>query len=70
MMSGAHVRVGVVRAGRRINDRRGNPGRTLCGGALTSYDVDLKWVRRASVEELDKFNICRACRAAANEAHQ
>jgi hypothetical protein len=63
----AHVRVGVVRAGRRINDSRGNPGHTLCGGPLTSYDIDLGYAKKATPEEITRFNICLACMAKVRE---
>jgi hypothetical protein len=63
----AHVRVGVVRAGRRINDHRGDAGRALCGGELTAYDVDLRYARRATADELRQFPICAACLEAARK---
>jgi len=61
--SRSHVRVDVVQGGRRINDRKGSPGRALCGGELTSYDTTLSEARRlAKKGELEKWVGCAACR--------
>jgi hypothetical protein len=58
-----HIRIGVVRAGRRINDSRGNAGHTLCGAALTSSDITLRDARKVTRDEIEQFNICQMCLA-------
>lgn len=61
--SRSHVRVDVVMGGRRINDHKGSPGRTLCGGEFTSYDMTLPEARRmAKKGELEKWVGCATCR--------
>jgi hypothetical protein len=59
----AHIRVGVKRSGRRINDSQGSAGHTICGGDLTAYDVDLRFARKAKRDEIERFNICQMCLA-------
>lgn len=59
----AHVRVGVRRAGRRINDSRGNPGKTLCGAPITARDLltySDGWIAVASNDH--RFLTCPKCR--------
>lgn len=60
----AHVRMNVRLAGRRINDSRGSGGETLCGAALTVYDVLWRDARRAAAGRLAEWVACEACRSA------
>lgn len=56
-----HIREGVVKAGRRINDSRGNPGRTLCGAEITAYDITVREAR--GLRESDVWKVCQMCLA-------
>lgn len=53
----AHIRVGVVRASPRLMRGRGNPGRTLCGSAISEYD--LVW---RDAKKFLHFVTCTDCR--------
>ena len=58
-MSGeSHIRVGVVRASRRINGNRGSAGRTLCGAPLTDRDVEPRDLARAFGRQ---WPVCENC---------
>jgi hypothetical protein len=57
----AHLRIGVVKAGRRINDQRGNPGHTVCGAALTDKDIVPSDLRRLKAGDAAKYDLCREC---------
>lgn len=59
----AHLRIGVVKAGRRINDQRGNPGHTVCGAALTDKDIVPSDLRRLKAGDAAKYDLCRTCLA-------
>jgi len=60
-----HLRIGFVRAGRRINGSRGAAGRTACGAAITARDVTTADARRAMRSgELDRWVECDQCRTA------
>jgi hypothetical protein len=64
-MAITHIRVGVRRAGKRINDSRGNPGQTVCGAELTSYDVTLTEARKLTRDQIldPRFPVCQMCLA-------
>jgi len=69
MMTLRHIRVGVIRSGRRIGthgNRAGSPGRTLCGGEFTAQDWTFGDARRANSIEIRQFNVCPACVAKIN----
>jgi hypothetical protein len=59
----SHIRIGVKKAGRRINDSRGNPGRTICGAELTGTDITVPEARRLRPGDIERFNICQVCLA-------
>jgi hypothetical protein len=64
IMTTAHIRVGVKRSGKRINDR-GNAGATICGAELTSYDVTLADARKLTRDQIldPRFPVCQMCLA-------
>lgn len=64
----AHIRIGVVQAGRRINDQRGKPGETICGAALTDRDITEADVRRLKPGDEARFHICPTCLMTARES--
>jgi hypothetical protein len=63
-----HIRLGINRPGRRINDRGGSPGMTFCGEPIGAYDLrvsDLKgsgdgkgWEKIRWYEEHDGCSEC------------
>jgi len=56
----SHIRVGVKRAGYRLNDR-GSSGHTLCGAFITSDDMTWGDARRA-MKYADWFpRLCSRC---------
>lgn len=71
-----HVRVGLVRASRRIAGSRGNPGRTLCGATITDRDItdrDFAAIARTKNEERRTnalIGLCASCVRAAFEVRR
>lgn len=63
MTNESHIRIGVVRAGKRINDSRGNPGQTLCGAPVTANDCTIADARKLRPETIDQFHVCQMCLA-------
>lgn len=58
-----HIRVNVVPAGRRVNDAKGNPGRTICGAPITDRDLTVADARRLREKDIREFNVCQMCLA-------
>lgn len=56
-----HIRIGVVRASKRVAGSRGNPGKTLCGAAITGYDFALPEYQ--SMHDIDRayWPVCKSC---------
>jgi hypothetical protein len=59
----AHIRVGVVRASRRINGSRGAAGHNLCGHELTDRDVRYGEARSIVEANCAVWPICQECRS-------
>lgn len=56
-----HVRVGIAKAGKRINAARGNPGRTMCGAEITVNDVAFSDWNKMNEADVKEWNICHEC---------
>jgi ssDNA-binding Zn-finger/Zn-ribbon topoisomerase 1 len=56
----AHIRVGIQRKGKRINDR-GSAGHTLCGADITSRDMSYRDGLNLTDSDAAKFHVCPDC---------
>lgn len=59
----SHIRIGVVRASRRINGSRGATGTNLCGADVTDRDVVYREAKRIVEANCAVWPVCQECRS-------